>query len=80
MWEEFSFQKKKGKSSMQKEFFEPAVRGTRNVLDACIKAKVKRVVVVSSVGAVLYNPKWPKDKPMDEECWSDPEYCKEAKV
>lgn len=65
---------------MQKEFIEPAVRGTQNVLDACIKAKVKRAVVVSSVGAVLFNPKWPKDKPMDEECWSDPEYCKEAKT
>ncbi|KAL6183884.1 hypothetical protein ACLB2K_045294 [Fragaria x ananassa] len=62
------------------EFIEPALRGTRNVLDACIKAKVKRVVVVSSAGAVVYNPKWPKDQPMDEECWSDPEYCKRAKT
>ncbi|PRQ19391.1 putative cinnamoyl-CoA reductase [Rosa chinensis] len=67
-------------NSDEREFIEPAVRGTRNVLDACIKAKVKRVVVVSSAGAVIYNPKWPKDKPMDEECWSDPVYCKKAKT
>ena len=37
---------------------------------------MKRVVVVSSIGAVMYNRSWPKDQPMDEECWSDTELCK----
>ncbi|KAM7513959.1 hypothetical protein LguiA_003542 [Lonicera macranthoides] len=58
------------------ELLEPAVTGTRNVLNACLKAKVKKVVVVSSVGAVMLNPNWPKDQLMDESCWSDVEYCK----
>ncbi|KAF3962162.1 hypothetical protein CMV_013287 [Castanea mollissima] len=60
------------------ELIEPAVTGTRNVLNACTKAKVKRVVVVSSIGAVMFNRSWPKDQPMDEECWSDTEFCKEV--
>ncbi|KAF3448164.1 hypothetical protein FNV43_RR08875 [Rhamnella rubrinervis] len=57
------------------EMIEPAVSGTRNVLDACTKSSIKRVVVVSSVGAVMLNPNWPKDKAMDEECWSDTDFC-----
>ena len=32
---------------------EPAVVGTRNVLNACSKAKAKRVVVVSSIAGLL---------------------------
>lgn len=59
---------------------EPAVRGTRNVLDACVKASIKRVVVVSSAGAVMLNPNWPKDKAMDEQCWSDRDFCKTSEV
>ncbi|KAI3901182.1 hypothetical protein MKW92_012351 [Papaver armeniacum] len=38
--------------------------------------KVKRVVVVSSIAAVIMNPNWPKDQPMDETCWSDEEHCR----
>ncbi|XP_034705008.1 cinnamoyl-CoA reductase 2-like isoform X2 [Vitis riparia] len=58
------------------ELLEPAVTGTRNVLKACEKAKVKKVVVVSSAAAVNRNPNWPMDRPKDEECWSDPEFCR----
>lgn len=58
------------------QLIEPAVVGTKNVLNSCVKAKVKRVVVVSSVGAVMLNPNWPKGQVMDEECWSDEEFCK----
>lgn len=32
------------------EQMQPAVTGTRNVLNACIKAKVEKVVAVSSIG------------------------------
>ena len=59
---------------------EPAVRGTRNVLKACEKGKVKKVVMVSSVAAVNSNPNWPNDRPKDEDCWSDPELCRTNQV
>ncbi|KAA8536241.1 hypothetical protein F0562_028719 [Nyssa sinensis] len=58
------------------EVLEPAITGTRNVLNACLKAKVNKVVLVSSVGAVMLNPSWPKDQAMDENCWTDKDYCK----
>ncbi|KAL6178795.1 hypothetical protein ACLB2K_050313 [Fragaria x ananassa] len=58
------------------EVLEPAVRGTLNVLKACLEAKVKRVVLVSSTAAVVMNPNWPKDQVKDESCWSDTEYIK----
>ncbi|KAL5981584.1 hypothetical protein ACLOJK_015647 [Asimina triloba] len=58
------------------ELVEPAVTGTMNVLKACSEAGVKRVIVVSSIQAVVMNPNWPQDKIMDEDCWSDTEYCK----
>ncbi|ESR46472.1 hypothetical protein WN944_007449 [Citrus x changshan-huyou] len=58
------------------QLIDPAVVGTKNVLNSCVKAKVKRVVVVSSIGAVMLNPNWPKGQVMDEECWSDEEFCK----
>ncbi|KAL5972465.1 hypothetical protein ACLOJK_039269 [Asimina triloba] len=58
------------------DLIEPAVTGTLNVLTACSEAGVKRAVVVSSGGAVLFNPHWPKDKVMDEQCWSDEAYCR----
>ncbi|KAK0575425.1 hypothetical protein LWI29_000306 [Acer saccharum] len=61
------------------DMIEPAVVGTRNVLNTCLKAKAKRVVVVSSIAAVMNNPKWPKDHTMDEECWSDRDFCKTTK-
>ncbi|XXG45442.1 hypothetical protein AAC387_Pa02g0525 [Persea americana] len=61
------------------ELLEPAVRGTLNVLKACSETGVERVVVVSSVGAVMMNPDWPPNRPMDEDCWSDIDYCRESK-
>ncbi|MQL98230.1 hypothetical protein Taro_030930, partial [Colocasia esculenta] len=58
------------------EMVAPALNGTLNVLKACSEAKVRRVVVVSSVSAVNMNPIWPRDKILDEQCWSDKEFCK----
>ncbi|KAK9164848.1 hypothetical protein Scep_000039 [Stephania cephalantha] len=58
------------------ELVEPAVTGTLNVLKASTKAKVKRVVVVSSLAAIMMNPNFSKDQVIDEECWSDMEYCR----
>ncbi|KAL5981588.1 hypothetical protein ACLOJK_015651 [Asimina triloba] len=58
------------------DLIEPAVTGTLNVLKACSEVGVKRAVVVSSGAAVAFTPHWPKDKVMDEQCWSDEEYCR----
>ncbi|KAF6151105.1 hypothetical protein GIB67_010004 [Kingdonia uniflora] len=61
------------------EKIEPAVKGTLNVLQACLETTVKRVVFVSSDDTVLMNPNWPRDHVMDEACWSDKEYYSETK-
>ncbi|KAF7140877.1 hypothetical protein RHSIM_Rhsim06G0002800 [Rhododendron simsii] len=65
---------------LQVELVEPAVKGTLNVLKACSEANVKRVVVVSSVAAVVLSPDWPKGRVKDESCWSDKEYCRRTNV
>jgi nucleoside-diphosphate-sugar epimerase len=67
-------------SDLQVEAIAPAVIGTTNVLKACYEAKVKRVVVVSSCGAVYANPIYPKGKVFDEDCWSDEDYCRKKEV
>lgn len=54
--------------------------GTANVLKACYEAKVGQVVVVSSISAVYNNPNWPKGKALDENNWSDEEYCRKNEV
>ncbi|KAK3232097.1 hypothetical protein Dsin_003978 [Dipteronia sinensis] len=61
------------------ELIEPAVKGTFNVMKACHEAKVKRVIVVSSLASVALNPNWPEGQVMDETCWSDKEYCRTSK-
>ncbi|KAF5177063.1 Cinnamoyl-coa reductase [Thalictrum thalictroides] len=58
------------------ELIEPAVTGTSNVLKACSMANVKKVVVLSSVAAVIFDQNWPKNQAMDESCWSDKDYCR----
>ncbi|TVU43080.1 hypothetical protein EJB05_09516, partial [Eragrostis curvula] len=63
-------------SDPEADVIAPAVTGTLNVLRACHEAKVKRVVLVSSVAAVFNNPSWPKGKAFDEDSWSDEEYCR----
>ncbi|EES14653.1 hypothetical protein BDA96_07G066000 [Sorghum bicolor] len=63
-------------SNPEADVIAPAVTGTLNVLKACHEAKVKRVVVVSSVAAVFNNPNWPKGEAFTEDSWSDAEYCR----
>ena len=67
---------------IQAELLEPAVKGTLNVLNSCVKfPSVKRVVVTSSMAAVHYNKKAKTpDVVVDETWFSDPDVCKEAKV
>ncbi|CAL5003682.1 unnamed protein product [Urochloa decumbens] len=63
-------------SNPEADILAPAVTGTLNLLKACYEAKVKRVVVVSSIAAVGLNPKWPKGMAFNEDSWSDEEYCR----
>ncbi|KAH9684338.1 Epimerase domain-containing protein [Citrus sinensis] len=62
----------------EKELILPAVQGTLNVLEAAKRFGVRRVVVTSSISAIVPNPGW-KDKVFDETSWTDLEYCKSRK-
>ncbi|KAK0588380.1 hypothetical protein LWI29_000285 [Acer saccharum] len=63
----------------EKELLLPAVQGTINVLEAAKKLKVRRVVLTSSISAMVPNPGWSKDKVFDETSWTDLDYCKSRK-
>ncbi|TKW19847.1 hypothetical protein SEVIR_4G046000v4 [Setaria viridis] len=60
------------------QMVEPAVRGTRHVIDAAAEAggTVRRVVLTSSIGAVAMDPNRAADAVVDESCWSDLDFCK----
>ncbi|KAH8509917.1 hypothetical protein H0E87_007726 [Populus deltoides] len=60
----------------QEELVMPAVQGTLNVLEAAKKFKVRRVVVTSSISALVPNPSWPREKVFDESSWTDLDSCK----
>lgn len=59
-----------------RQLLDPAVKGTLNVLRASKDAGVKRVVVTSSISAIIPSPNWPADVIKDEECWADEEHCR----
>ncbi|KAH9627143.1 hypothetical protein KSS87_018383, partial [Heliosperma pusillum] len=58
----------------QAEIMEPAVKGTLNVLEASRRFGVKRVVITSSISALVPNPGW-SGLPFDESSWTDVDYC-----
>ncbi|KAK8621307.1 hypothetical protein V6N13_067744 [Hibiscus sabdariffa] len=65
----------------QAEMVDPALKGTLNVLRSCAKVpSIKRVVLTSSIGAVVFNgrPLGP-DIVVDETWFSDPNYCEKSK-
>ncbi|KAJ7530365.1 hypothetical protein O6H91_14G001100 [Diphasiastrum complanatum] len=55
-------------------FLDPAIKGTLNVLRACHEAKVKRVILTSSVVTTIFDPNRPVDAIVDESYWSDIDY------
>ncbi|XP_022934191.1 cinnamoyl-CoA reductase 2-like [Cucurbita moschata] len=61
------------------EKMEEAIIGSKNVMTAAAKAKVRRVVFTSSIGAVYMNPNRSPDTVVDESCWSDLDFCKNTK-
>lgn len=61
----------------QKDLLAPAIQGTLNVLEAAKRAGVRRVVLTSSISAMVPNPAWRAGRAMDEASWTDVEYCRE---
>ncbi|PON74262.1 NAD(P)-binding domain containing protein [Parasponia andersonii] len=64
------------------QLFDPAVKGTLNVLRSCVKVpSLKRVVLTSSISAVLYNEKPLTPDVLVDETWvSDPAFCEKSKL
>lgn len=65
---------------MKEQMVEPAVNGAKNVIRAAAEAKVRRVVITSSIGAIYMDPNRDPEQVVDETCWSDLEFCKNTKV
>ncbi|KAG5628865.1 hypothetical protein H5410_000582, partial [Solanum commersonii] len=66
----------------QAEMIDPALKGTLNVLESVAKTpSVRRVVLTSSVAAVVFNgkPRTP-EVVVDETWWSDPDFCRESQL
>ncbi|RAL43335.1 hypothetical protein DM860_012476 [Cuscuta australis] len=61
----------------ERELLDPAIKGTINVLTAAKELGVRRVVLTSSISAIIPSPNWPADIVKNEDCWTDIEYCKQ---
>lgn len=55
---------------------DPAVKGTLHVLAAARRHGIRRVVLTSSISAMVPNPGWPEGRVFDESSWTDLDYCK----
>lgn len=51
-----------------------------NVLEAAKRFGVRRVVLTSSISAMVPNPSWDDGKVLDESSWTDIDYCKSRQV
>lgn len=60
----------------ENDLLRPAVQGTLNVLQAAKRFNVRRVVLTSSISALVPNPTWPPNKVFDESSWTHLDYCK----
>ncbi|KAK1312214.1 Cinnamoyl-CoA reductase 1 [Acorus calamus] len=67
-------------SDPERELLKPAVEGTVNVLRAAKEGGVRRVVVTSSISAIVPSPGWPADVVKGEECWTDVDFCKDNEI
>ncbi|KAF1889324.1 hypothetical protein Lal_00024647 [Lupinus albus] len=66
--------------NVQATLIDPCIKGTLNVLNSCVKANVKRVVLTSSCSTIRYRDDVQQVSPLNESHWSDPEYCKRYNV
>lgn len=64
----------------QAELVDPAVKGTLNILEASKEHGVKRVVLTSSISAMVPNPGWDPRLVVDESSWTDLDYCRSHQV
>ncbi|XP_057447851.1 tetraketide alpha-pyrone reductase 2-like [Lotus japonicus] len=62
--------------NIQATLIDPCIKGALNVLNSCVKANVKRVVLTSSCSSIRYRDDEQQVSPLNESHWSDPEYCK----
>ncbi|KAG8497207.1 hypothetical protein CXB51_008462 [Gossypium anomalum] len=71
-----------GPKDPEAELVEPAVKGTLNVLGSCAKVpSIKRVIITSSLAAVMLTGKpLADDVVVDEKWFSDPVVCEKLKV
>lgn len=67
---------------LQAELIDPAVKGTLNVLASCAKVPtIKRVVITSSMAAVLCTPRPLTPETVVDETWfSVPEICEKLQM
>lgn len=56
----------------ENDLINPAVNGTVAVMKACHQNKVKRVVITSSIAAIMYVEEKPIDGQYNEKMWSNP--------
>ncbi|KAF7808887.1 tetraketide alpha-pyrone reductase 2 [Senna tora] len=62
--------------NIQTSLIDPAIKGTVNVVESCVRAGVKRVVLTSSCSSIRYRDDVQQVCPLNESHWSDPQYCK----
>lgn len=67
---------------MKKDVLDPAIKGTLHVMKACLQSAstVKRIVLTSSSAAVSINPKRLPHEIVDDDCWTDDEFCRQTQV
>lgn len=65
---------------VQPEMADFEVRGTLNIVEACANSSVKRLVLTSSLAAMVWDQQRHAEKVIDEKCWSNLELCRSKKV
>jgi cinnamoyl-CoA reductase len=71
---------------LQPEMIDLEVRGTLNVVEACSNAAVNRLVLTSSLSAMVWDQHRNSETVpaagacIDEKCWSNLDFCRSKKV
>nr|XP_024387852.1 cinnamoyl-CoA reductase 1-like isoform X2 [Physcomitrium patens] len=67
-------------SNYSPEMADFEVRGTLNIVEACANSSVKRLVLTSSLAAMVWDQQRHAEKVIDEKCWSNLELCRSKKL